>query len=128
MPTPTPYPTIEISEPHFYKDGSEITQLEGGTLQCRMEINNGTSAPGVIPSVMLVGVYDENDRFVCASVAETEKTLAAGETEVLTAAITIPAGNTGDHYVKVFLWDDLDSMMPECAAWIFNSMGISIDK
>ncbi len=119
-PSPSQKPAVEISVPHFYKDGEETDYAAEGDIECRITIRNNTSDKCEIPSAMILCVYDDSDRLVGLAIGSGDRSLAGGGMSELIADITMPDMSKGGFYAKILLWNDIESMIPAAAAWEIN--------
>ena len=96
-------------------NGTEIASLIGGTdIKSAAQITNNTDRE--IPAIIIIALYDKNDRIVNYSAASQQ----IGNNAVITleAGFKLPV-NVEEHKIKVFVWNSWEGMKPLSNAVIF---------
>jgi len=110
-------PDFVIEAPVF-KDalGNTMTQLKPNTdLRTNVEITNSTSDPG--NACIIVALYGPDNTFKTYSAVEG--IIKGNSTVTFSAGFKLPDDVSG-HYVKVFVWNSMEEIVPISEAYIFQ--------
>jgi hypothetical protein len=112
----TPTPDLNVGDVKFTDlNGTEIASLIGGTdIKAAAQITNNTDRE--IPAIIIIALYDKNDRIVNYSAASQQ----IGNNAVITleAGFKLPV-NVEEHKIKIFVWNSWEGMKPLSNAVIF---------
>lgn len=102
--TPTT-PEYEIGE---FNMGQTIVS---GTNIVSVSVKNNKKADG-LNAQLILGLYDKASNTLVKAAASEVVTTAVGESNTLTAALSVEDLNAADYELKAFLWESLDSVSP----------------